>query len=92
MSINSDLRKFLSKKKISRRGFVKLSFLGLFALVFSGWLPRLWAKEETKTARKKNTKKGDYDLVLAGGEHPYHMTLKAIQAMGGMKRFVNKGS
>lgn len=36
--------------------------------------------------------KGLYDLVVAYGDDPYRMTVQAIQAIGGMKKFVKKNS
>jgi uncharacterized protein (DUF362 family) len=36
--------------------------------------------------------KGDYDLVVAKGDDPYSMTVRAVEAMGGMSRFVKPGA
>lgn len=79
-------------EKISRRSFLKKAAAGLFfAFLGSGMLRRAFARNvEESYGRKKSGIKGDYDLVLAEGANPYANTVKAVEAMGGMKRFVKK--
>lgn len=56
-----------------------------------GFLPkRAFGKSDSSNGRKKKGIKGNHDLVVAKGQDPYDMTLKAIEAMGGMGRFVKK--
>jgi len=63
-------------QKITRRRFLKTAMAGA-TLAFSGNPPFLHAKE-------------DYDLVVISGE-PAAATKKALEALGGISRFVKKG-
>jgi len=86
------LAESIFKKAISRRRFIKILLSGLAVLASTSYLSRLVSGEApVSTGRKKKNLKGDYDLVLAKGADPYLMTVKAVDAMGGMKRFVKKG-
>jgi uncharacterized protein (DUF362 family) len=92
--LDSLLKSFL-RKKISRRTFVKLSVLGTVSLFFMDLLSRsglaqFWAKKSN--GRPKNNIKGKHELVVVQGEDPYIITRRAIESMGGMDRFVKKGS
>ncbi|MFC1708611.1 DUF362 domain-containing protein [Candidatus Omnitrophota bacterium] len=86
--------KKLLEKKLSRREFVKFSLVTFFALISNNWLSRLAfsqsAKGETNARKKKNIK-GQHDLVVAKGEDPGAITRQAIEALGGMDKFVKKG-
>lgn len=69
-------------KKISRRNFIqKTGLIGAFSLIptylFSGQFP----------GRKKAVR---HELAVISGDDIFHNTLKAIDALGGMKRFVKK--
>jgi len=80
-------------KKISRRGFVKLCGMGIGTLIFNSVLFKLaFSQEDVSTGRKAKKTKGLHDLVVAKGEDPYAMAVKAIEAMGGMGKFVKRNS
>jgi len=94
-----DMKKFnffdetIFKKPVSRRKFIKLVVSGLSTLMLSNYFYKAVFGEGSRfNGRKKSNIKGNYDLVLASGKDPYQMTVKAIDAMGGMSRFVKKGS
>jgi uncharacterized protein (DUF362 family) len=86
-----ELESFL-KRQISRRSFLKVLFTGLLVLIANNQLLKLaFAKSSGSNGRKKKGIRGDYDIVVAEGEDPYQNTVKAIEGMGGMKRFVKPG-
>jgi uncharacterized protein (DUF362 family) len=82
-------------KMISRRQFLKLFGLGAGAMFFTHILSRLGlaqsGKEKFNNRTKKNIKT-DHDLVSVKGEDPGAITKKAIEALGGMDRFVKPKS
>jgi len=81
----------LRQRKLSRREFLKLFLYGLAGLILGSELLRPEAaKAAGFNGRKKRGIKGDHDIVLAEGDDPYTMTRRAIEAMGGMSRFVKK--
>ncbi|MFH1479269.1 MAG: DUF362 domain-containing protein [Candidatus Omnitrophota bacterium] len=82
------------KKKITRKQFIKYSLLGLSGLLFSGIFLKASRAIEKNTfnGRKKRIVKTDHDLVLVEGEDPYKMAVEGVKAMGGMEKFVAKGS
>jgi len=83
----------LFKRKISRRRFVKLCGIGIGALALDSTLLKFaFGRDDSSNARVTKRVKGLHDLVVAKGEDPYAMTLKALEAMGGMERFVKKNS
>lgn len=51
-----------------------------------------FALPQASTGRIKKKLKGNHDLVIAKGEDPYLVTVKAIEAMGGIKKFVKPKS
>lgn len=86
------MNKFL-KKPISRRKFIKLLISGVVTLFFGNFLyKQVFGESKGFNGRKKRNVKGNHDLILANGEDPYRMTVRAVEAMGGMDRFVRKGS
>jgi uncharacterized protein (DUF362 family) len=82
--------------KLSRGQFLKMMASSLALLPFAGnFLSRAEAaasKEAGFNGRPNSGIKGDYDLVIAKGEDPYNITVKAVESMGGMGRFVKKGA
>ncbi len=85
----------LLKKKMSRKKFLKFFFSGLaFFVSGNSFIKTAWGliKPQTSRGRIKKAITGAYDLVVAKGEHPYLITVKAIQSMGGMEKFVKKDS
>ncbi len=80
------------KKKISRGGFLKIVFSALlFMIANNALLKWAFANAGESTGRPKKGIKGDHDIVVAEGKDPYQNTVKAIEAMGGMGRFVKTG-
>ena len=53
---------------------------------------KTYAAPTSSNGRKKGKVATEHDLVVAGGESPYKMTIEAVRAIGGMERFVKKGS
>lgn len=81
----------LFTKRLSRRDFIKLSASLLALLPFSkGLLRPLLAQEPSFNGRPKRIIKAEHDLVVVEGKDPYTMTVKAIEAIGGMGIFVKK--
>ena len=78
-------------RRVTRRDFLKL--LGAVAVTLPAWsLAGRHAHAGETNARPKKGIKGDHDLVVAEGDDPYATTVKAVEAMGGMGRFVRKGA
>lgn len=73
--------------KILSAGFLSGVFLELFSRT---GLSHVFAAKSN--ARPKSNIKGLHDLVVAKGNDPAFITRKAIEAMGGMEKFVKKGS
>ena len=82
----------LFTKKVSRKEFLKilLSSLALLSLPSAG-AGAAPAAASRSDGRPKKYIKADHDLVVASGEDPYLMTVKALEVMGGMEKFVKKG-
>jgi len=82
----------LSRRKISRKRFLKFSLLGLAAFFLGGELLRPQSSRAAGfNGRMKKSIKGDHDIVEASGDDPFVMTVRAIEEMGGMGRFVKAG-
>ncbi|MEI8176860.1 MAG: DUF362 domain-containing protein, partial [Candidatus Omnitrophota bacterium] len=80
------------QKKISRQAFLKFCLSGAAAFAAGGLFSRpVFSAQDTASPRVKKSIKTDKDIVVAQGSDPYRMTRKAIDAIGGMKRFVKKG-
>ncbi len=78
-------------RRVTRRGFLKL--LGALAVTLPAWsLAGRHARAGETNARPKKGIRGDHDLVVAEGADPYATTVKAVEALGGMGRFVSKGA
>jgi len=83
----------LPNKKISRKGFVKLCGIGMASLALDNALLKFaFGRDDVSTGRVVKRIKGLHDLVAADGIDPYAITVKAVEAMGGMGRFVKKNS
>jgi len=79
-------------KKVSRKKFLQIIFSSLGLMLLSGPRSRtVQASPAQSNGRPKKSIKTDHDLVVASGEDPYAMTVKAVEAIGGMERFVKKG-
>jgi uncharacterized protein (DUF362 family) len=77
----------------SRKTFLRTILLSLGSLgVLKHLHPQAWAEPEKKLApRKRRTVKTLHDLVVVSGNSPGAITRRAIEAMGGIGRFVRKG-
>ena len=89
--------KALRSKKISRKTFLKICLSGLAVIasgtsIFKSLFAAGLAEQAPFNGRIKKNIVTDYDLVAVKGEDPYAMTVKAVQSMGGMGRFVGKNS
>jgi len=83
----------LFKRKISRKGFVKLCGIGIGGLALNSALFKfVFGQGDSSAGRTGKRVKGMHDLVVAKGQDPYAMTVKAIEALGGIERFVKKNS
>lgn len=83
----------LFKRKISRKEFLKLLCSGAGLLATESIIAKAaLALPSESTGRIKKNIKGVYDIVCASGDDPYQLTIKAIQAMGGMENFVKPKS
>ncbi len=78
-------------KKISRKNFIKSCAACLGGIALSGILPgRVFAADISKGRAGKNVSTA-HDLTAVKGDDPYRITVKAVDALGGMGKFVNKG-
>jgi len=91
----------LTRRTVDRRDFLKLCAGSVAAGTaaaggLAGLLPSSPVLGATRAAgpngRKGMGVKGKYDLVVVKGEDPAANVRKAVDEMGGMKRFVKKGS
>lgn len=75
--------------KMSRKEFIKMLLSFFAVLSFSGYgHARTLPQPDISKGRPKKNIKGDHDLVAVTGQDPYQNTVKAIEAMGGMSKFV----
>ena len=80
------------KQHITRRGFLKILFGGLLLFISnSTFLKYAFARSTPSDGRPKKRIKGAHDIVETAGPDPYANTVKAVEEMGGMQRFVKKG-
>jgi uncharacterized protein (DUF362 family) len=83
----------LFKRRISRKGFVKLCGIGAGALAMSnGLLKFAFGQDSVSAGRTVKRIKGLHDLAVVKGDDPYAITVRAVEAMGGMEKFVKKNS
>ena len=83
----------LNSDKITRRNFLKFSIAGLAFIAAGNFVSAartVFAQPASSSGRIKKNIKGKHDLVCAKGDDPYAMTVGAVEAMGGMDRFVKK--
>ncbi|MFH2137553.1 MAG: DUF362 domain-containing protein [Candidatus Omnitrophota bacterium] len=85
----------LFSKKLSRKEFLKIIFSGAGVLATENFFAKaanaLFSPPDY-FGRKKQQLQGAYDLVVAEGEDPGKMVAAALEAMGGMEKFVKSGS
>lgn len=82
----------LCQRTMTRRGFLKvcLAVAGLFVLARKD-LAVADTKSGSSNARRNKGKRGTHDLVVARADDPYQLVVGAMDAMGGMSRFVSTG-
>ena len=92
--MQKSLLESLWKKKLSRKNFMKLCIAGMGGF-FAGNALRLVESSASDGkvfyGRRPKNIPIDHDLIMVKGDDPYAMTMKAVEAMGGMDKFVNKG-
>ncbi|MGB2600777.1 MAG: DUF362 domain-containing protein [Candidatus Omnitrophota bacterium] len=77
------------KQQISRAKFLKILLGGLLLFISNNtFLKYAFAKSSSSDGRPKKKIKGSHDLVVSEGPDPYKNTVKAVEGMGGMGRFV----
>ncbi|MGE5308924.1 MAG: DUF362 domain-containing protein [Deltaproteobacteria bacterium] len=77
--------------EFSRRQFMKLLGSGFAAAALQQMFPFLAGAEEPAKGRPARRVSGKHDLTVAVGDDPAAITRSAVEAMGGMGRFVRKG-
>ncbi|HRZ14903.1 MAG TPA: DUF362 domain-containing protein [Candidatus Omnitrophota bacterium] len=80
-------------KPVTRRGLMQFGLGSLLSLCVSQLIPpAVFAQLAgvTSNGRVKKQIKGDHDLAAVQGDDPAVITRKAVEAMGGMSRFVKK--
>jgi uncharacterized protein (DUF362 family) len=82
---------------MTRKDFIKRCVASLALFSFAGLsAENILAKETDEykgsNGRPKRGVKGDFDLVVSKGDDPYDLTVKAVETLGGMERFVKKDS
>ena len=81
------------KRRVTRATFLKFLITGmLYILSRNRLLKTVFASEEESTGRPRRSIKTKHDLVVAEGSDPYMNTVRAIEAIGGMKLFVKPKS
>ena len=92
MRLESVFEKF-TLKKITRKGFLKLCGIGIGSMVLNNTLFKIaLGKDEVSAGRQVKRIKALHDLAVVKGEDPYVITVKAMEALGGMEKFVKKNS
>lgn len=81
------------ERMMTRKGFLKLCAIGAGGMALNSSLFKFaFGQDGASTGRVGKKIKGLHDLVVVKGEDPYAMTVKAIESIGGMERFVKKKS
>ena len=92
MKLESIFEKF-TLKKMTRKGFLKLCGIGIGSMVLNNALFKIaLGKDEVSAGRQVKRIKALHDLAVVKGEDPYVITVKAVEALGGMEKFVKKNS
>lgn len=87
------ISEIFSKRKISRKKFVKICGISIGSLALNSVLLKFaFGKDDSSGGRVVERIKGLRDLVVVKGEDPYAMTVRAVEEMGGIGKFVKKNS
>ncbi len=84
----------LLNRRFSRKSFIKFTgILAAFMLIRTRSARNAFAKAagQTLKPRAKRIVQTDYDLAVAVGENPAAITRKAVDTLGGMRKFVKPG-
>ena len=84
----------LLRKNFTRKQFIKNGLSAGIVLGFNAFFSKaasVFAQPDNSSGRPKKEIKGICDLAVAEGDNPYQITVKAVEAIGGMSRFVAKG-
>jgi uncharacterized protein (DUF362 family) len=93
MKLNAAYRFVLKAADIrfSRKWFLKFFASALLMTVYSGArAPNAFSSTAKLKPRKKRNARTDYDIAVAINEDPSAATRKAVEALGGMGRFVRQ--
>jgi uncharacterized protein (DUF362 family) len=84
----------LLNKEISRKRFLKISGIFVASMVLSRFFSRLVhaAEPAVTTGRVKRNVTGLHDIVEVESQDAYAGTRKALEALGGIERFVKQGN
>lgn len=93
-AVKEPLLESLWQKKMSRKNFIKLCITGM-----AGFLAGSTLRTRNSFASDENVFYGRrakdisirHDLIVVKGLDPYAMTIKAVEAIGGMDKFVKEG-
>jgi uncharacterized protein (DUF362 family) len=93
MKVEKDYVENIFGTAFSRKSFLKMLGFGLIFFLSSGKYGKkqLLAADKKLEPRKKKNIKVDCDLAVAKGKNPAAITRKAVETLGGMKRFVKTG-
>ncbi|MFC1808507.1 DUF362 domain-containing protein [Candidatus Omnitrophota bacterium] len=81
------------RRKISRKQFLKIVWMFIVGVIVSSFrLRTLFAQPAITTGRVKKKITGEYDLVEVRSSDAYGATIKAIESIGGIGRFVKPGN
>jgi len=81
------------KRQISRAHFLKVALSSIILFLRNNFfLGHALAKGASAHPRTRKNLRGLHDIVVTEGSDPYQNTIKAIEAMGGMGKFVAKNS
>jgi uncharacterized protein (DUF362 family) len=86
------LEGLLESRDMSRRAFVGRCAQAAAGAALSGLLMAARPALAASSGRKKTRAKGNHDLVVVKGDDPAAIVRKAVEAMGGMGKFVKKGA
>ena len=92
MKLEAIFEKF-TLKKMTRKGFLKLCGIGIGSMALNSALFKAaFGQGEVSAGRQVKRIKALHDLAVVKGEDPYAITVKAVEALGGMEKFVKKNS
>jgi len=92
MKLESVFEKF-TLKKMTRKRFLKLCGIGIGSMALNSALFKAaLGKDEVSAGRQVKRIKALHDLAVVKGEDPYAITVKAVEALGGMEKFVKRNS